>query len=295
MGWDKERSQRFAEAVERLWELSRRCQLCPRRCGAQRDRGQVGFCGIGMQAVVSSIRPHFGEERVLVGQGGSGTIFFAGCNLGCVFCQNYDISHLRYGCEMSVEQLVEAMLQLESCGCSNINLVTPSHVAAPIAEAIVQARSRGLSVPIVYNSGGYDSVETLRLLEGIVDIYMPDLKYSDGSVAAELSGARDYPEVSQAAVREMHRQVGDLQLEGGIAKRGLLVRHLVLPQRKAGSFAVIDFLVEQVSARTAINVMEQYRPCYQAGQYGQMARRVYPEEVEEVRAYAQQRGLRLIN
>jgi len=203
--------------------------------------------------IVSSVGPHFGEEGVLVGPGGSGTIFFAGCNLGCVFCQNFDISHLRHGRPVTIEQLAGAMLELQHYACSNINLVTPTHLAAPIAAAIELARKDGLQIPIVYNTGGYDSVETLKSLDGFVDIYMPDMKYSDPDIADELSAAPDYPQVNRAAVKEMHRQVGDLDVRDGLSVRGLLIRHLVLPEDLAGSFEIIDFLADEISPSTTIN------------------------------------------
>jgi len=245
--------------------------------------------------VVSSAGPHFGEESVLVGAGGSGTIFLAGCNLGCVFCQNYAISHQRRGTELTVEQLAESMLEVERIGCSNINFVSPTHVAPAIAAAVELARSQGLGVPIVYNTGGYDSVETLELLEGLVDIYMPDMKYSDPAVAAQLSGAADYPQLNREAVKEMHRQVGDLESRDGLAYRGLLVRHLVLPENLAGSFEIIDFLADQISASTTINVMGQYHPCYQASAHPRINRRPSSQEIERVRRYALQRGLTVLS
>jgi len=232
----------FSDSTRKLWELMNPCVICPRNCKINRSKGQTGFCGIADKVVISSAGPHFGEESVLVGTGGSGTIFFAGCNLGCVFCQNYDISHLRYGKETTIEQLARMMLELRDYGCCNINLVTPTHVIAQIAAAIELAKKQGLSLPIVYNTGGYDSPEILRLLEGLIDIYMPDMKYSDPKVAEELSQAKDYPHINQAAVREMHRQVANLRMEEGIAKRGLLIRHLVLPNQLAGSSKIIDFL-----------------------------------------------------
>ena len=244
--------------------------------------------------VVSSAGPHFGEESVLVGSGGSGTIFFAGCNLGCVFCQNFDISHHRRGREATVEDLAESMLELQGIGCSNINFVTPTHVVPAVAAAIELARKGGLRLPIVYNTGGYDSVEMLGLLDGFVDIYMPDMKYSDPKVAEELSAAADYPQVNRAAVKEMHRQVGDLDVRDELAVRGLLVRHLVLPENLAGSFEVIDFLAEEISASTAINVMDQYRPCYEADQHPAINRRPTRDEIASVQRYAIEKGLRII-
>jgi putative pyruvate formate lyase activating enzyme len=245
--------------------------------------------------VVSSAGPHFGEEKVLVGSGGSGTIFFAGCNLGCIFCQNFDISHHRRGQEVTIEHLAESMLELADYGCCNINLVTPTHVVPAIAAAIELAREQGLKLPIVYNTGGYDLVETLRLLEGLIDIYMPDMKYSDSAAAKELSAAADYPEVNFAAVREMHRQVGELRTKNGLAVRGLLVRHLVLPNDLAGSCAIIDFLAERISPETTINVMAQYRPCYKACSYSRVNRRPTAAEIESVRRYAVEKGLNVLD
>ncbi|HUT29223.1 MAG TPA: radical SAM protein [Sedimentisphaerales bacterium] len=284
----------FSTNVQQLWERMNPCTLCPRRCKVERSKGEIGFCGIGDMPVVSSVGPHYGEESMLVGSGGSGTIFFGGCNLGCIFCQNSDISHGRSGTRVTVEQLVRAMLDLERYGCSNINFVTPTHVIAPISAAIESARGKGLRAPTVYNTGGYDSVETLRLLEGLIDIYMPDMKYSDSAAAKELSAAADYPEINQAAVKEMHRQVGDLQLEKGLATRGLLIRHLVLPNNLAGSFAVMDFLAEQISVNTMVNVMDQYRPCYKAFEHSKINRRPTHEEFETAQQYAVQKGLKVI-
>lgn len=283
------------KSVERLRERMSPCTLCPRQCKALRSEGQTGFCGIADGVVVSSAGPHFGEESVLVGGGGSGTIFFAGCNLGCVFCQNFDISHHRHGREMTIEQLAKAMLELQDCGCVNINFVTPTHVVAHIVAAIELARKDGLTLPTVYNTGGYDSVETLRLLDGFMDIYMPDMKYSDPKVAEELSAAADYPQVNRQAVKEMHRQAGNLRQERGVATRGLLVRHLVLPENLAGSFETIDFLVEQVSRKTTINIMGQYRPCYEAAFHPGISRRPTTEEIQSVRRYAIKEGLNVLD
>lgn len=284
----------FSEPVRRLWDRMSPCTLCPRRCKVARRSGQTGFCGVGDMPVVSSVGPHFGEEGVLVGPGGSGTIFFAGCNLGCVFCQNFDISHLRHGRPVTIEQLAGAMLELQHYACSNINLVTPTHLAAPIAAAIELARKDGLQIPIVYNTGGYDSIETLKLLDGFVDIYMPDMKYCDPDIADELSAAPDYPQVNRAAVKEMHRQVGDLQVINGLAAKGLLIRHLVLPENLAGSFEVIDFLAEEISPSTTINVMDQYRPCYNASAHPKINRRPTQKEIASARKYALNKGLNVL-
>ena len=267
------------------------CTLCPRECRVYRSRGETGFCAIGETPIVSSVGPHFGEESVLVSTGGSGTIFFAGCNLDCIFCQNYDISHERRGRPVTVEQLARSMLDLQRSGCANINFVTPTHVIAPVAAALELARKNGLTLPTVYNTGGYDSVETLRLIDGFVDIYMPDMKYADAEIGQELSGVPDYPAVNFAAVTEMHRQVGDLKTERGVATRGLLVRHLILPENLAGSFEIIDFLSDALSPSTTINVMAQYHPCYKAASKPKTNRRPTPEEIQSARQYAIKKGL----
>jgi putative pyruvate formate lyase activating enzyme len=281
-------------AMHTLWKSSNPCILCPRQCKVYRGKDQTGYCGIGKLPRVSSVGPHFGEESVLVGRGGSGTIFFAGCNLKCLFCQNYDISHQRKGEELSVEELAQRMLQLQAQGCSNINLVTPTHVVAAIIEAIVHAKAKGLKLPIVYNSGGYDLVATLKLLNGFIDVYMPDMKYSNAAIGMQLSDAPDYPQVNRAAVKEMHRQVGDLRVEGDLAIRGLLVRHLVLPNGLAGSIEIIDFLTKAISRSTAINIMGQYHPCFGAFTHKFLNRRPYPDEVESVRSYAIEKGLNVL-
>lgn len=285
----------FSKPVQQLWSRMNPCILCPRNCKVHRSKGETGFCGITDIAVVSSAGPHFGEETVLVGAGGSGAIFFAGCNLGCIFCQNFEISHNRRGHRVSIEQLASSMLELQDKHCSNINLVTPTHVVPMAMAAVETAKGKGLTLPIVYNSGGYDSVETLKLLEGFVDIYMPDMKYSTPAISRELASSPNYPLVSRAAIKEMHRQVGELVIEKGIARRGLLVRHLVLPNRLAGSSNIIDFLAEQISPTAAINIMDQYRPCYRAFFNDKLKRLPLRQEIEEVFSYAKEKGLRIIS
>jgi len=268
------------------------CCLCPRHCGVNRLAGESGKCRVTSQVAVSSYGPHFGEEAPLVGRHGSGTIFFACCNLQCIFCQNYTISHFGEGSVVDNEELARMMLSLQSSGCHNVNLVSPTHVVPYILEALEIAASKGLYLPIVYNSGGYDSVETLKLLDGVVDIYMPDMKYSDEKTAERFSGVKNYPEVNRAAVKEMHRQVGDLRIdEQGVAQRGLLVRHLVLPNGLAGTEAVVRFLAQEVSTNTYLNVMAQYHPCYQAFDIPQLARPVSREEFNETVDLARQQGL----
>jgi putative pyruvate formate lyase activating enzyme len=278
--------------IETLRALQSPCRLCPRECRALRADGEVGFCGVADTALVASFGPHFGEESCLVGQGGSGTIFLASCNLKCVFCQNYDISQAPAGELVSPAQLASVMLSLASRGCANVNFVTPTHFAPQIAEAILAARARGLRVPVVYNCGGYESSDALRALEGLVDIYMPDAKFLDPSASERFLNAADYPERMRAALAEMHRQVGDLVVEDGLAARGLLVRHLVMPGFVDDSKRVIDFLAE-LSPRTFVNVMAQYRPCYSASSFPQINRRPSPSEVSAVRSYALSKLLRL--
>lgn len=282
-----ELARRTREARERLSP----CTVCPRECGADRLAGADCYCGGGELARVCSASPHFGEERPLVGTGGSGTIFLAGCNLRCVFCQNYEISHLRQGTEVDTAELANLMVRLQGLGCHNINFVTPTHYVPQILAALGPAIERGLRVPLVYNSGGYDGRETLRLLDGVVDIYMPDAKYADPEVAERLSGARDYPEVMRAALREMHRQVGDLEIDAeGLARRGLLVRHLVLPGGLAGTPEVMRFLAS-LSRDTYVNVMAQYRPCFRAEEYPELNRRLSAEEYHEAVEAALAAGL----
>lgn len=272
------------------------CVLCPRRCRVNRLEGQRGFCRTGERALVSSFSPHFGEEDPLVGRRGSGTIFLGGCNLGCLFCQNYRISHLGETEEVSAERLASMMLWLEEEGCHNINLVTPTHQVPAILDALILARQKGLSIPLVYNCGGYESVDTIRLLEGIVDIYMPDIKFSRDEPARKYCQAEGYSDVVRAAVLEMYRQVGDLVMDAtGVARRGLLVRHLVLPGGLAGTAEVVRFLAQEVSRDTYLNVMAQYHPCYKAFDYPEIARRPTREEYLEALDLAEQARVRRLD
>jgi putative pyruvate formate lyase activating enzyme len=280
-----------ARAREALGRLES-CEICPRRCHVNRLKDERGFCRIGRLARVYSYAPHFGEEPPLVGIHGSGTIFFSGCNLACVFCQNYEISQMDQGRDVSAEALARMMLTLQDCGCHNINFVTPSHVVPQILEALVLAREGGLEVPLVYNSGGYDSVETLWLLEGVFDIYMPDMKYGSDEKALKYSGAPGYTVHARASIREMHRQVGDLSMnDEGIAERGLLVRHLVLPASLAGTAEVARFLSEEISKETYLNVMEQYHPEYNACNYPELDRRITLKEYRDAVRLAAAVGL----
>lgn len=267
------------------------CELCPRKCCLNRKKEKLGFCKTGRYARVSSVFLHHGEERELVGRGGSGTIFFSWCNLGCNYCQNYTLSHFGEGETVSPQELARMMLALQASGAENINFVTPTHVIAQIVEALPLAIRQGLHLPLVYNCGGYESVPTLALLEGIFDIYMPDLKYSDNETAQEFSSAPDYWDIVRAAAKEMYRQVGDLTIAENLARRGVLVRHLVLPNRLAGSFKVLDFIRDEISPHTYVNIMQQYRPCYRGGEYPQLARTITDEEFYEVVRYAKKVGL----
>jgi len=282
------------ETIRKAYELAQPCVICPRRCRVNRLKGERGSCRIGAEPIVSSAGPHFGEEGPLVGSGGSGTIFLSGCNLGCIFCQNHSISHDLEGEPACPRDIARMMLALERRGCENINFVTPTHVTPWLMEATRLARLDGLTVPIVYNCGGYESVETLSLMEGAVEIYMPDAKYWDAECARRYSNAPDYPEVMRAAIKEMHRQVGDLKVVGGVARRGLLVRHLVMPNGVAGSKEVLDFLAREISPQTHVNVMDQYRPCYRAHEFPEIARRPTWAEYEEARSYAEKLGLNLL-
>jgi putative pyruvate formate lyase activating enzyme len=276
------------------------CDLCARECGVNRRlSAEKAGCHTGSRAWVSSYGPHFGEEDPLVGvslarPGGSGTVFFTWCNLRCQFCQNHDISQGGQGREVEPEELAGMMLSLQEQGCHNINLVSPSHVVPQMLVALLLAAEAGLHLPLVYNSGGYDSPETLKLLDGVVDIYMPDMKYDRADVARRFSGVGNYPDVNRAAVKEMHRQVGDLALDdGGVARRGLLVRHLVLPEGLAGTAGVVRFLRDEISPNTYINVMAQYRPCYRARELPPLDRRITGEEYREALRLAEEAGLRL--
>ncbi len=287
------RSGKLASRVELARRHLTDCDLCAHYCHVNRletTRGAV--CRTGEHAVVHSYGSHHGEEDPLRGTHGSGTIFFSWCSLRCVFCQNWEISQKGLGHEVETEDLAGMMLQLQTQGCHNINFVTPSHVVAQIIAAVHVAAQRGLHLPLVYNSGGYDSPEALALLDGIIDIYMPDMKYGDSRIARQYSRIRNYVEVNFAAVKEMHRQVGDLQLdEQGIARRGLLVRHLVLPGYLAGTDAVMAFLAREISTNTYLNLMDQYHPCYRAGDNPPLDRSLTTNEYQDALSLADQYGL----
>jgi putative pyruvate formate lyase activating enzyme len=289
-----ELARRAREAVDALAD----CTTCPRLCHAdRRDEGsRPGYCRTGRLAVVSNTFAHHGEEDCLRGWAGSGTIFFSHCNLRCVFCQNFEISWEGEGRAVAANQLADQMLRLQQLGCHNINFVTPSHVVPQILEALVVAVDRGLRLPLVYNTGGYDRLETLCWLDGIVDIYMPDFKFWKPETGQELAEAADYPEVARAAIKEMHRQVGDLVLdEHGLARRGLLVRHLVMPGGLDETREILRFLAREISAHTFVNVMPQYRPEGLASRYPAIARPLALREFQQAAKIAEEEGLRLVS
>lgn len=282
------------ERSEKLNELLKECRLCPNECLADRANGETGDCHSTDEVMISSYGPHFGEEPPLTGNFGSGTIFFTNCNLSCQFCQNYDISQIGRGEPVTIKDLAQIMISLQNRDCHNINLVTPTHFTPQIVDSLILAIDKGLQIPLVYNCGGYESVETLKLLEGIIDIYMPDIKYSSNETAEKYSLIKNYWDFVRKAVREMHRQVGNLKIsKRGIAQRGLLVRHLILPNDIAGSKRVIDFLAEEISKDTYLNLMDQYYPSYRANQYEELNRRISKEEYYEIIDYAKKYEMRL--
>jgi len=288
------RTGELKQRADTLRAVMEECRLCPRECGVNRLAGERGFCRTpGAKLVVSAFSPHFGEERPLVGKGGSGTIFLTHCNLRCVFCQNWEISHLGRGNSSSVDELAGMMLTLQKIGCHNINLVTPTHYSGAIVRALDIAAAKGLRLPVVYNTSGYERLEILKLLDGIVDIYLPDFKYWDMAMAAKYSaGAERYPELARAAVREMHRQAGVAKPDSnGIIQRGLMIRHLVMPNNTSGSEKVMGWIVENLPKDTYVNIMAQYRPVYKAYDYPEISRRISREEYDKVVNRAVEIGL----
>ena len=286
-------SGELAQRAGQLWSMMESCSLCPRYCGVNRLAGAQGFCrAVGSNLVIASVQPHFGEERPLVGGGGSGTIFFSHCNLRCVFCQNYQISILGRGNQVSIEQLATAMLQLQSFGSHNINVVTPTHYTPHIVAAIDVAAGRGLRLPIVWNTSGWERVEVLRLLDGIVDIYLPDIKFASSAESDRFTGAPSYPEETKLAVLEMHRQVGVARPNSqGIINRGLMIRHLVMPDSASGSKEVLDWIAANLPNETYVNIMEQYSPHHEAFNHPRIARRITTDEYQRVVDHAHHLGL----
>jgi putative pyruvate formate lyase activating enzyme len=277
--------------VREAYEILSCCTLCPRACRVDRTRGERGYCDGGSLPRVSSYGPHFGEEAPLVGRRGSGTIFFAGCNLKCCFCQNYDISHHGEGRDVDPRDLASMMLALEESGCHNVNLVTPTHYLPQILKAILIAAGEGLSVPVVYNCGGYEDAGAIALLDGVVDIYMPDFKFWSEERARRFCDAPDYREVASRALVAMQAQVGDLIIENGIARRGLLVRHLVMPGGGSDAAKIFGFIAREISAQAFVNVMSQYRPCYRAGEFPEIGDRLASREFKAALAAARESGL----
>lgn len=270
------------QRIQLLTEFLKECRLCPRECRVNRLNGEIGYCKAPSEIMVSSAFPHFGEEPPLVGYHGSGTIFLTHCNLRCVFCQNYDISHLGRGEQITSSEIAKAMVKLQEMGCHNINFVTPTHYAPQIVASLPEAIEMGLSLPIVYNCSGYESIEVIRLLDGVIDIYMPDAKYMDEKFSKQFSNAPDYPEVIKKVLKEMYRQVGDLKTNSKrIAERGLLIRHLVMPGGVASSEAVLKFIAEEISPHSYVNIMDQYRPEYRAYEYSEISRRITHKEYLE--------------
>ena len=292
-----EKEGKFAERVAQAYSIFEKCRLCPRECGANRLDGEKGFCRAPLKVMVYTAQPHFGEELSLVGQHGSGTIFFSNCNLRCVFCQNWPISIRGEGKEIEDEDLAKMMMFLQEIGCHNINLVTPTHVMPNILNATRIALKKGLRIPLVYNTSGYERVEILKMLDGIVDIYLPDVKYMDGDMAAKYSSdARDYPEVATAAVFEMNRQVGVHQADKhGVARKGLMIRHLVMPNRIAGTKKFLRWVAENLPQTTYINIMSQYHVDYRAFEYPEIARGITVQEFLEAMDWAEEYGLKILD
>jgi putative pyruvate formate lyase activating enzyme len=279
--------------AEELWEMMRGCELCPRRCGVDRLAGKAGFCRATSELEIAAYHPHFGEEAPLVGRGGSGTIFFTHCNLRCVFCINWEISQGGEGTSQTVEDLASMMCELQEMGCHNINVVTPTHYLPHILLAVEAASAKGLRLPLVYNTCGWERVEIVKRLDGIVDIYLPDFKYSSGEMAAKYSSdARTYPEVTRGALLEMHRQVGVARPSGdGIMRRGLMIRHLVMPNGVSGTKEVLEWIAANLPKDTYLNLMSQYRPAYKASRYPEISRRITTQEYREAVQWAKDAGL----
>lgn len=288
-------SEELTKRIESSVAMMEECVVCAQQCRVNRLEGELGVCRGGRLAAVSSYGPHFGEEAPLVGARGSGTIFFTYCNLSCEFCQNCDISQEGQGEELSPEELADIMLAMQNRGCHNVNLVTPSHFVPQILEAIKIAIEKGLNIPLVYNTGGYDSLDTLDLLDGVIDIYMPDMKFGDDDNGRKYSGAAGYFTVARQALKKMHQQVGDLELDDrGVATRGLLVRHLVLPGELAGTTEVMEFLASEISENTFVNIMDQYYPAFKAFEYPELSRRISREEYRKALKIASMVGLKNI-
>ncbi len=285
--------KKFKQIIDNLYEIISCCQLCGHRCKVNRLKGQIGFCGAYYRLKIASYKLHFGEEKPISGYNGSGTIFFSHCNLNCIFCQNYKISQLKEGTEISEEKLAEIMLELQKQNAHNINFVSPTHFLPQIIKALYLASKLGLNIPVIYNTGGYDNKEVIKIIDGVIDIYMPDMKYADNKFSEIYSSAKDYSDVNKELVKEMYLQVGNLKTNiYNVAYKGLLIRHLVLPNNIAGSKKVIDFIVEELNCNVYLNIMAQYYPSFKAKDYPELNRRIKPEEYIEVVNYAKQRKIK---
>ncbi|WP_448584055.1 radical SAM protein [Thermocrinis sp.] len=283
--------EEWKDRVERALALLESCRVCPHECKVNRLKDEKGFCNTGRYAIVDSYFPHRGEEKPIRGYRGSGTVFFSYCNMRCIYCQNYQISQLGEGKEVKPDELAQMFLDLQKMGCHNLNLVSPSHVVPQIIEALYMAVKKGFRLPIVYNTSSFDSLESLKLMDGIVDVYLADLKYADSQIGRKYSKVKNYWEVAKEALREMHRQVGDLTLDSnGLAIRGVLVRHLVLPNGLAGTEEVAKFL-RSLSLNMAVNVMDQYYPAYKAWDYPELSRRINYREYTQALSFME--GFRL--
>ncbi|MDR2395292.1 MAG: radical SAM protein [Endomicrobium sp.] len=276
----------FKENIDKLYSMMDNCNICPRKCGVNRNKGQQGLCKTGNKIFVASINVHTGEESPISASNGSGTIFFSNCTLNCVFCQNYPISQLGNGKEIRLDSLVGSILDLQKRGVHNINFVTPSHYSAQIAKAVYIAKQRGLVIPIVYNCSGYENVETLQLLEGIVDIYLPDIKYASDEIAFKYSKVKNYVQANQIALKEMKRQVGDLTVDqNGVAKKGIIVRHLVLPGNINNTKNALKFISEELSINTYVSLMSQYHPAYKSNEFKELSHSLSLQEYNEAVDY----------
>ena len=287
------RTGELRRRADALWAMLESCRLCPRECGAARLRGEKGFCHASRDVEVSSHHPHFGEERSLVGRGGSGTVFLANCNLRCVFCINWEVSQGGQGWRKTLDDLADMMLDLQRRGCHNVNVVTPTHYSAHVVRALDLAARRGLRLPVVYNTCGWERLEVLKQLDGVVDIYLPDFKYWDGKKAAKYSsGAETYPEVTRDGILEMHRQVGVARpAADGLMYRGLMIRHLVMPNDVGGTREILAWIAASLPKDTYVNVMSQYRPVYRASEFPEIARPLTRAEYEDAVACARRLGL----
>ncbi|MFH1888913.1 MAG: radical SAM protein [Candidatus Omnitrophota bacterium] len=286
------RNGRLEKLSEEALMMLESCRICPRLCKVNRLKNERGFCKTGLNARVCSFMPHHGEEPPISGERGSGTIFFSGCNMACAYCQNYEFSQLGEGREVEPEELAGFMLQLQNMGCHNINLVTPTHVMPQILKSLALAISKGLNIPLVYNTGGYESARMLGLLEGIVDVYLVDMRYADNATAIKYSSAPDYPALNRKAVKEIHRQAGIAQIDDkGLARRGVIIRHLVMPDNISGTRKTMKFIAEEVSRDTYISLMSQYFPCYKAGEIKELARRIRADEYDGTIGIMEEYGL----